>query len=207
MSVTIRFNLKEAREFACENKKDNNLKTELVIDAINSIGKRNEYLLYFYSEFNEVTQECNLALDRVGVFKDKGILLRTKYEALSFAFISNLHEMLDSYPFIYLGIFKDKIKDEKYLDWKNLDYYQSHVAVNRMLELKKTDLFVQLDNMNNAKKHRTLPKVYNEFTHLNVDAAHGHDEEVLNLKDLLRELHNKLIPAYFEILNLTFTKN
>lgn len=202
------FNLENARAFARINKKENGLDVGLVIDAINSIQKRIEFLKYFYGLFIEIAEESNLLLDRFGVFKDcNGIVLRNKYEATAFAFLSNLHEMIDSYPFIYLGIFQDKIKDAKYLDWKNMEIYQSHNAVMKMFEFKKSNLFSKLDNINNCRKHRALPKILNEYAYLNINTTPDSVEQNDNLKDLLRELHNELIPKYFEILNLTFTEN
>lgn len=204
----LRFDLEKARAFARSNKKDNGLDVEHIIDAINSIQKRIEFLKYFYGLFVEIVEESNLLLDRVGVLKDgNGIVLRNKYEATAFAFLSNLHEMIDSYPFIYLGIFQDKIKDAKYLNWKKMEIHQNHIAVMMIFEFKKSILFSKLDNINNCRKHRALPKILNEYTYLNISTSHDSGEQHDNLKDLLRELHNELIPKYFEILNLTFSEN
>lgn len=203
MSKNITFDIQAAKEFARRHKKDNGLKIELIDDAINSVGKRNDYLIYFYAEFLELTQEAYLASDRIGIFKDKGIVLRTKYEAISFAFISNLHEMLDSYPFIYLGIHSDENPTKKKLDWDTLTF-DNQLLKDKVTELKGNHNFKLLKDLNNYRKHGALPKIKNLYSYLEINTHIDGDENYKNLKELMRDLHNKLVPQYFEILNLTF---
>lgn len=208
MSDVTSLNLKSARDYVYAYKKNNRLDVELVIDAINSIEKRINYLKYFYDLFSDLTYKEDLLFDRIGVdLNTNEPTLRHKYEATAFAFLSNLHELIDSYPFIYLGIHKENINNQKYLDWKNLYSFKESMPVSKMIELKESVLYKKLDAINNSRKHRTLPKISNEYTHLKINTSHTKTENYEDLKQLIHELHNELIPPYFEILALTFNKN
>lgn len=203
MTENNTFDIQAAKEFARRHKKDNGLKIELIEDALNSIGKRNEYLKYFYAEFIEITQESNLAMDRYSVFKVDGIVLRDKYEAISFAFISNLHEMLDSYVFIYLGIYSEKNPTDDKFGWGSLVIEEKGLKY-KLDSLKGNHSFKLLKDLNNYRKHGALPKIKNCFKHLEININFDGEEKYKNLKEILIELHDKLVPQYFEILNLTF---
>jgi hypothetical protein len=205
MSAEIAFNLEQARDFVRANKQNNGLDVELVIDALDSIAKRNEYLKYFYDLFIEIIGENQLVLDRIGKYKDaNGRYLRHKYEATAFAFLSNLHELIDSYPFIYLGTYKAKIVNPKYLNWKSLEDSDQTPVLVKVSDLKNSDLYIKLDSINNFKKHRALPKVSNKYTHLEVNIFNNQFE---NLQSLMIDLHDNLIPKYLEVLNLTFSES
>lgn len=202
------FNLQAARNYATSNKKDNGLDVDLVNDAINSIEKRIKHLDYFYFLFISASDKSELMFDRIGESKDgDGFVTRHKYEATAFAFLSTLHELIDSYPFIYLGIHKPKISNPKYLDWRQLEDLQSAPALSKAIALKKSSLFIKLDTINNVRKHRALPRVSNNFDNLTINVTEDKNVEFVDLRSLMQELHDALIPQYFEVLKLTFPEN
>ncbi len=204
MKTSITLDLKAAREFVKSNKVNNGLSDELILDAINSIEKRIEYLKYFYIEFRKMTLEVELAFDRIGVYRDsEGLVLRNKYEATAFAFLSNLHEMIDAYPFIYLGIFSDKNPLLTKIGWDILVIEDGNLK-SKIASLKGNHNFKILKKMNNYRKHGALPKIKNQFTFLEINIDFNGCENYKNLTKLMHNLHDKLIPQYFEILRLTF---
>lgn len=208
MSQPITFYSDKAKAFALTNKQDNGLKIELINNAIDSIYKRNEYLKYFYNLFMEVTTEDNLFFDRISEFKDaNGIVLRIKYEANAFSFLSNLHEMFDSYPFIYFGIYSQVNVVNEMLSWNQLPDTSINILKDELTSFKGNHLYSKLKNLNNFRKHGALPKIKNLFTYLEIDISKDGSGEFVNLKDLMIELHDKLMPQYFELLNLTFEIN
>lgn len=198
------FNSKAAREFVQANKKDNGLDAVVVIDAINSIEKRIEYLKYFYGLFREVADKDNLVFDHIGVYKDNnGFVFRHKYEATAFAFLSNLHEMIDSYPFIYFGINSDKTPKKSKIVWDDLAVNNENLK-SKITSLKGNRNFSILKDLNNYRKHGALPKIKNQVTYLEININFKGQENYKNLTDLLHELYDQLIPQYFDILALTF---
>lgn len=198
------FNSKAAREFVQANNKDNGLDAVVVIDAINSIEKRNEYLKYFYGLFIEIADKDNLVFDRIGVYKDgNGLILRHKYEATAFAFLSNLHEMIDSFPFIYLGVHSDLMPIESKIRWNDLAVNNENLK-SKITNLRGNHNFKILKDLNNYRKHGALPKINNQYTYLEININFEGQENYKNLTELLHELHDQLIPQYFDILALTF---
>lgn len=206
MTNTVSFNLELARVFVKEHKIDNGLNVKFVLDALNSIHSRNEYLKYFYDLFLQNSTKKMLVFDRLDFRDLNSISTRHKYEASGFAFLSNLHEMMDSYPFLYLGIFQEAIDDPKYLNWRKLQTYQSNPVVQKIFELKGSEEFIKLEDINNIRKHRALPRVANKYSYLEVSTTQGSEEQYQDLKNLMSELHDYLLPKYIEILNMTFSE-
>jgi hypothetical protein len=206
MNKTNIFDIQAAKEFARINKKDNGFKIELIDDALNSIAKRNEYLNFFYSELNKITKKQNLIMDRVGLIKSNGIKLRTQYEAVVFSFFSNLHEMLDSYPFIYLGINSDKKIKNNEVSWEKLQVKSKSLS-EKITGFKGDHNFKLLKDFNNYRKHGALPKIKNCGFHLEVNVDFCGGENYKDINELLIKFHDGLLPKYFEILHLTFKES
>lgn len=66
-----------------------------------SIYHRNQFCEYHYSLLEEIVSEENLFLDWLGGYRRAGdtVPVRFVYEANIFAFLQNLHALLDSFPY------------------------------------------------------------------------------------------------------------
>ncbi|WP_456268965.1 hypothetical protein M1D97_01450 [Kushneria sp. AK178] len=97
-------NLKEIVDLKERELSEKNEDTHKLYLTLQSIQHRTNYCEYHYSEIEEVTNKKTLLIDRLSTPKSDEILIRTIYEANTFAFIQNLHALIDSLPYA-LNIF------------------------------------------------------------------------------------------------------
>ena len=184
-----------------------------------SIYHRVQFCEYHYSVLAEILSEDNLVLDRLGEYQRAGdtVSVRFVYEANIFAFIQNLHALLDSFPYA-LNLFFPVIDDPDSCDvaWskKFMAKYRSFSFSGELTNFCVNEEFQLLRGYTNAMKHRKLLRVKNNWRHLefeemnyegvSLDGQGGFSRTQkiapeVNVMEYLVRCHDKLIPSYFRL--------
>ncbi|MBN2331508.1 MAG: hypothetical protein JXO49_10370 [Deltaproteobacteria bacterium] len=183
-----------------------------------SIYHRAQFCEYHYSVLEEIVSEKNLVLDRLGVYRRSGdtVAVRFVYEANIFAFIQNLHALLDSFPYVLNLFFPVTDPESSDVTWnkKFMAKYRGFSFGGALKSFCVNEEFQLLRGYTNAMKHRTLLRVKNNWRRLefeeityegvSLDSQGGFcrtqkTAPEVNVMDYLVRCHDSLIPAYFRL--------
>jgi hypothetical protein len=184
-----------------------------------SIHHRAQFCEYHYSLLEEIVSEENLALDLLGAYRRAGdtVAVRFVYEANIFAFIQNLHALLDSFPYalnLFFPVIENPESPEVAWNKKFLVKYRNFSFTGELTNFCVNEEFQLLRGYTNAMKHRTLLRVKNNWRHLEfeemtyegvtLDSQGGFcktqkSAPEVNVMEYLARCHDCLIPAYFAL--------
>ncbi len=178
--------------------------------AIQSIPKRIAYCKYHLSEFNTHSTSVALLKDRFEPQKDDELSIRTLYEANAFAFINNLHALVDSLPFILNIIFNTKEIDNTRIGWNPdfIEKYKDFPFSSRLENFQKNQLFIKLKGLTNTSKHKYLTRIKNDFKKLSFETIsyrENKEEKLISdvdVEQFMIDSYNTLIPELIWTINL-----
>ncbi len=198
---------------------DNDSCNELDI-CLQSIHRGLEYCKYHFVLLAGSVEGKDLALDRISNgYRRPGdpVPLRYIYEANISAFLSSLHALLDSFPYL-LNLFIPVIDNAKAytIGWKkdfvkkykNYDFYDDIERFFIDCDFNKVKGYV------NTLKHKHHIRILNKYDHLEfeeysyqrrfTDCNKGFVEEEksingLNVATFIEDCHNNLIPKLFSL--------
>ncbi|WP_457808972.1 hypothetical protein [Kushneria sp. EE4] len=204
-------NLKEIVDLKERELSEKNEDTHKLDLALQSIQHRINYCEYHYSEIEEVTNKKALLIDRLSTPKSDEIPIRTIYEANTFAFIQNLHALIDSLPYA-LNIFITVCPTiEHYrINWNNgkfIKSYESYPFYASLMSIHGDEIFAKLKSLNNRVKHKHIVRIRNNPKSLLFDnftyKYNGQSKSVLDedVKTFLEDCYNHLLPKFMGFWN------
>ena len=184
--------------------------------ALQSVQKRILFCEYHYLEVLAFSDNTSLFRDRFSEAEHDGILISTIYEANIYAFIQNLHALIDSLPYAlnlfctvcskveHQGIGWSKKFTQKYADFPFYDEF---------MDICRSETFSKLKSMNNRVKHKHLIRIRNKVDKLLFDDfTYFHDGGSKEVKQedvmsFMNDCHDLLLPQYIAFWdNLTIYK-
>lgn len=196
---------------------------ELLDRCSQSIYRHLQYCRHHYANLSDAAQPENLAMDRIGTYRRAGDLVdfRYVYEANISAFMSCLHALLDSFPYL-LNTFIPVINDSqrKKIAWTNtfIQKYKNMPFHDELAQFFTDENFCKLKGYTNHIKHRNLVRIRNTGERLEfecfdypdpkklVDKNRNVDNKDISVKNadalsLIEHLHDDLIPKYLRLCN------
>lgn len=193
--------------------------------ALFSLEKRSKFAQVHYHEIILCVSECKLDLERAGLsITGSGKIFpnRTYYEANLFAYVQNLHAILDSLPyiaFLLLGSLTVRKKDgpktisakscawsEDFMNAVN-ETFPDHKKLNRKLSLfyRDRDLLI-LKGLVNQSEHQHITRIINDGQTLRFERVDFFDSpcsgkretlENIDALPLIMKWNNKFFPKIF----------
>ncbi|WP_062062520.1 hypothetical protein [Cellvibrio sp. OA-2007] len=191
--------------------KDTSPETLKLFDfAIQSIQKRISYCKYHLSEFNTHSTPVALLKDRLDPQTDDELSIRILYEANAFGFISNLHALVDSLPFILNIIFNTREIDNTGIGWnpRFINGYRDFTFFSQLENFQKNNLFVKLKGLTNTSKHKYLTRLKNDFKKISFESISYREKKEEKLiadvdaEQFMIDSYNTLIPELIWTINL-----
>ncbi|MDO6445933.1 hypothetical protein Q4493_09130 [Colwellia sp. 1_MG-2023] len=171
--------------------------------ALQSIQKRLDYCEYHFYEFKDYSTKEYLLKDIISKPEPNCISARVIFEASTYAFIQNLHAVIDSLPYALNIIFTVEPEfDEQYIGWNKrfIKKYKGYSFYCPLDQMFKNDLLSKLKRLSNNIKHKHLIRIKNGGDTLCFDDftyKHQSNDVVItnqNVEKFLVESHDKLIP-------------
>jgi len=151
--------------------------------------------------------------------KDENVQLRFVYEANISAFLSSLHSLIDSFPYLlnlFIPVFDNP--NNTRIKWHNefLCKYEKYNFFNHLIEFMLDENFHKVKGYANTIKHKHLIRVANKLDYLEFEsfeikipikksncsfdfAPKQIDNQ--NVLEFIEECHNNLIPKFFSLCN------
>ena len=191
---------------------------ERLISSTQSIYHRTQISEYHYSQLEEIASKFDLVLDWFSTtYRRPGdtVVIRFAYEANIFAFLQNLHALIDSFPYalnLYFRVFEDL--DTPKLGWSKefIGKYRDYPFNLALKDLCVNEDFQLLRGYTNKTKHKNILRVRNKCTylefekidydHVTLDAQGGFcrsqkTSSEVNVMEYLARCHDNLMPIYF----------
>lgn len=196
-------------------------KIELLDRCSQSIYRYLQYCRHHYANLSDAAQPENLAMDRIGTYRRAGDLVdfRYVYEANISAFMSCLHALLDSFPYLlntFIPVINDSRRSE--IAWKNtfIKKYINMPFHDDLSQFLTDENFCKLKGYTNHIKHRHLVLIRNTGKRLElecfdypnpkllIDANRNVEHKELSVENadalaLIEHLHDDLIPKYLRL--------
>lgn len=187
--------------------------------CLQSIDRGLKYCLYHYCLLEDAVKDQGLMMDLIGSYHRGGdqVPLRYVYEANISAFLSFLHAVLDSFPYL-LNLFipvldSDKTKNAGWND-AFIKNYKDTPFYDELVGFYINDTFNKVKGYVNKIKHHHFIRIANKLSHLEfeefdyrhrfVKGNHATGFEIkyvsrANVLLFLEECHDSLIPALFRL--------
>jgi hypothetical protein len=197
-----------------ELKTDDSVEIHSLDLALQSIQKRLDYCEYHFYEFNNFSTQVCLLNDSISKTETNCFSVRTIFEANTYAFIQNLHAVIDSLPYALNIIFTvEKNLGDQSIGWKPkfIDKYKTFTFYGPLDQMFKSELLSKLKTLSNTIKHKHLIRIKNDGDTLWFDdfTIKYQNKNIIisnqNVKEFIIETHNILIPnllgLYTQIMN------
>ena len=205
-------------DFVKLSKKNNTKYLEELEIATQSINRWVQYCQYHYFMFEKSTSKEMLLDDKIFSMKydDTNIDIRYVYEAHIAAFLTSLHALLDSFPYLLnLYIPFKKINDRK-VGWNYYEFlmlYKGKSFYRELISFYEDENFNKVKAYVNVIKHKNLTRVGNYGNHLEFESfkyrvptlkddkikSTPKIEEGSDVLKFLQNSHNELIPKFFDL--------
>ncbi|OKY27822.1 hypothetical protein [Thalassotalea sp. PP2-459] len=186
-----------------------------------SINRWLKYCEYHYFTLVNSTSKDDLHDDRLLQIRREGenVQLRFVYEANISAFLSSLHSLLDSFPYLlnlFIPVFDNP--NNTRIKWHSefLCKYEKYRFFNTLIDFMLDENFHKVKGYANTIKHKHLIRVANRLDYLEFESfdikvpvrtANCDINFVLkrienqNVLEFIEECHNHLIPKFFALCN------
>ena len=175
--------------------------------ALQSVQKRILYCEYHYLEILKFSDSASLLRDRFSEAENDGVSIRTIYEANIYAFIQNLHALIDSLPYalnLFCTVYPEV--EGKNIGWGKefISKYTDYPFYDQFMGICGNEIFSKLKSMNNRVKHKHLIRIRNncdalffdDFTFFHDGVSKGVKDE--DVRGFIIECHDFLLPKYIE---------
>lgn len=202
-------------DFVKLSKKNNTKELEI---ATQSINRWVQYCQYHYFMFEKSTSEEMLLDDKIFSMKydDTNIDIRYVYEAHIAAFLTSLHALLDSFPYLLNLYIPVKAINKREIGWnhdKFLILYKGKSFYRELISFYEDENFNKVKAYVNVIKHKNLIRIENHGTHLEFESfgyrartvkddkikSTPKSEEGSDVLKFLQNSHNELIPKFFDL--------
>jgi hypothetical protein len=183
-----------------------------------TIHRRVQYCKYHYDLLRKATSPDDLEDDRYLQIRrpNEVVELRFVYEANIEAFLSNLHAVLDSFPYLLNLFFPVVQKNHTRIMWHidHLKKYKEYGFYDELINFMLSSNFNKIKGYVNTSKHKYLVRIANcldhiEFEKLSYKEPHFTSSSKVefiikeierdNVIDFLKECHDSLIPQFFTL--------
>ncbi|MDO6505514.1 hypothetical protein Q4506_00790 [Colwellia sp. 4_MG-2023] len=191
-----------------ELKTDDSVEIHSLNLALQSIQKRLDYCEYYFKEFIDFSTKDDLLLELTPKHHPNCISSRTIFEASTYAFIQNLHAVIDSLPYALNIIFtvNQTIEDNKVgWYWDFIKQFKPQPFFKSLNLMYNDELFLKLKKLSNTIKHKHLIRIKNNGYTLTFDPfSYENKKEIIevpnqNVKELIIDTHDKLIPKLLDL--------
>lgn len=185
-------------------------------DALQAISKRHKYSHYYYQMFMENLRPDILWIEMRRNPGGNSINPRDIFEAYLMAFIDNLHQLIDSFPYLlalaYPNLITPDCLDRKPMSIKWADKFikefKTEGIFNSLKDFNNDENFNLLKELCNQGKHRYPIKLRFSTKDIYFDDFNKYLKDVnlydpnKPIKDYMSDFHDGLLPKYYELVNL-----
>lgn len=177
--------------------------------VLQSFNKRVEYNHYYYQQFFEATDLSILLSERLDSRPIKRELIRVTYEANVTSFLSNLHALIDSIPYL-INLLEERVESDGWgIAWKRkfINRYAESTFYEDIVSVYNDKNLWRLKGLVNQSKHQYLPRIKNTFSSIVFEKISyeiendAHVEHDIPVKAFMAECHDCLIPKVIKLLN------
>jgi hypothetical protein len=192
--------------------------TQHLENTVQTIYRRVQYCNYHYDLLRKATSSNDLEDDRYLQIRraNEVVKLRFVYEANIEAFLSNLHALLDSFPYLLNLFFPVTSKNHRGIMWQisHLNKYKDYSFYDELISFMLSNNFHKIKGYVNTTKHKYLVRIANCLDHIEFEKLSYREPHQVsfnkieftekeierdNVIDFLKECHDSLIPQFYSL--------